>query len=79
MPAWWNLRWLPDSRGILATGMDGNVWLIPVDPDASPVCLTRDDPNVSWNFVVSPDGRHIAYHVVVPRGSSIWRVDLGIF
>jgi Tol biopolymer transport system component len=79
MQAWWNLRWLPDSRGILATGMDGNVWLIPVDPDASPVCLTRDDPGVSWNFVVSPDGRHIAYHVVVPRGSSIWRVDLGIF
>jgi Tol biopolymer transport system component len=77
MLSWWNLRWLPDSRGILATGMDGNVWLLPLDPDATPVCLTRDDPNVSWNFVISPDGRYIAYHVLIPRGSSIWKVDLG--
>jgi len=77
MLAWWSLQWLPDNRGILATGFDANVWLLPVDPDANPVCLTRDDPDRSWNFVVSPDGRHIVYHVQVPRGSSIWKVDLG--
>ena len=79
MLAWWNLHWLPDSRAVLATGMDGNVWLFPVDADANPVSLTRDDPNVSWNFVVSPDGQYIAYHVLIPKGSSIWMVDLGDF
>jgi Tol biopolymer transport system component len=75
--AWWNLRWLPDSQGLLAVGLDANVWLFPVDPDASPVCLTQDDPNRAWLFVLSPDGGHIVYSSQMPRGSSIWRVDLG--
>jgi len=77
MLSWWNLHWLPDGRGVLATGADGNVWLLPVHPESGPVSLTRDDPNVSWNFAVSPDGSHIAYHVVIAQGSSIWKVDLG--
>jgi WD40 repeat protein len=77
MISWWNLRWLPDSRGVLAVGVDANVWLFPVDPDASPVCLTQDDPNRAWQFVLSPDGEHIVYPSQMPRGSSIWRVDLG--
>ncbi len=77
MLAWWNLHWLPNSRAVLATGMDGNVWHLPVDSDADPVCLTRDEPNVSWNYAISPDGNHIAYHVEIPQGSSIWMVGLG--
>jgi hypothetical protein len=76
MLAYWNNIWLPDSRGILTTGLDGNVWLMPVDPDQSPVALTRDDPGLAWNFVLSPDGRHIAYSSRRSRGSSLWLVDL---
>ena len=77
MLSWWSLQWLPDSRGILATGFDANVWLLPLDPGENAVCLTQDDPDRSWHFVLSPDGSRIAYHVLTPRGSSIWMVDLG--
>jgi Tol biopolymer transport system component len=76
MVAYWNDVWLPDSRGILTTGTDANVWLMPVDPSQEPVALTRDDPNTAWNFVLSPDGRHIAYSSRMSRGSSLWLVDL---
>jgi hypothetical protein len=76
MGSYWNNVWLPDSRGILANGADGNVWLMPVDPAQSPVALTADDPNDLWNFVLSPDGRHIAYGSRTSRGSSLWLVDL---
>jgi Tol biopolymer transport system component len=76
--SWWNLRWLPDGSGVLATGWDdGNVWFFPVDPGESPVCLTQDNPKAVREFVLSPDGRHIVYPSRVPRGSSIWLVDLG--
>jgi Tol biopolymer transport system component len=76
MLAYWDNVWLPDSRGILAVGFDANVWLMPVDPDQSPVALTRDDPGLAWQFVLSPDGRHIAYSSRRVRGSSLWLVDL---
>jgi Tol biopolymer transport system component len=77
MLSYWNNIWLPNSRGILTTGIDGNVWLMPVDPGQDPVALTRDDPGLAWNFVLSPDGRHIAYSSRRSRGSSLWLVDLG--
>ena len=76
--SWWNLRWLPDSRGVLAAGWDDhNVWFFPVDPGERPVCLTQDNPKEVDEFVLSPDGRHIVYPSRVPRGSSVWMVDLG--
>ena len=76
--SWWNLRWLPDSRGVLAAGWDDhNVWLFPVDPNESPVCITQDEPNGVDAFVLSPDGKHIVYPSWVSRGSSVWQVDLG--
>ncbi len=77
MVSYWNNVWLPDSRGILTTGWESaDVWLMPVDPDRSPVALTRDDPGQAWNFVLSPDGSHIAYSSRSVRGSSLWLVDL---
>ncbi len=76
MTSYWNNVWLPDSRGILTTGMDGNVWLMSAEASQDPVALTRDDPNESWNFVLSPDGRHVAYSSRMVRGSSLWLVDL---
>jgi Tol biopolymer transport system component len=74
--SYWNNVWLPDSRGIVANGLDGNVWLMPVDPDQNPIALTADAPNELWNFVLSPDGSHIAYSSPTSRGSSLWVVDL---
>jgi len=75
---WWGPQWLPDSRGIVVSGVDANVWLIPLDPSANPVALTQDEPDDIWrDFVLSPDGRHIAYVSEFLRGSSIWRLDLG--
>ncbi len=74
---WWSPRWLPDSRGIVTVGVDGNVWLIPLDPSARPVALTQDDPNSVWRYSLSPDGRTIAYSSEMPTGSSIWRVQPG--
>ena len=76
MVSYWNSVWLPDSRGIVTTGMDANVWLMSVDPNQKPVALTRDDPNQAWHFVLSPDGRNIAYSSRTSRGSSLWLVDL---
>jgi Tol biopolymer transport system component len=74
--SWWNLRWLPDSRGVVAVGWDdANVWFYPVDPGESPVCLTADDAKGVWEFVLSPDGQYIVHPSRVPRGSSIWLVD----
>jgi Tol biopolymer transport system component len=72
---WWNPRWLPDGRRILATGMDGNVWLIPLDPNARPVAITKDNPGV-WQYKLSPDGRYIAYSGERQLGSSIWLLTL---
>lgn len=76
--SWWDLRWLPNSRGVLAVGWDdANVWLFPVDPGERPACVTQDEPRSVWEYVPSPDGRHIVYPSRVPRGSSIWMVELG--
>lgn len=74
---WWSPQWLPDARGIVVVGADGDLWLIPLDPFARPVALTEDDPNSTWAFVLSPDGRHLAYASEFLRGGSIWRLDLG--
>jgi len=76
--SWWNLRWLPDGSGVLAAGYDdGNVGFFPVDPSESPVSVTQDESNEVWEFVLSPDGRHIVYPRRISRGSSLWLVDLG--
>jgi Tol biopolymer transport system component len=73
---WWNPRWLPNGRGILVNGLDANVWLIPLDPNARPVAITQDDPNSVWLYKLSPDGRYIAYPGERELGSSIWLLKL---
>ena len=74
---WWSPQWLPDARGIVVVGADGELWLIPLDPVARPVALTQDHPNSTWEFVLSPDGRYIACASLVREAGSIWRLDLG--
>jgi Tol biopolymer transport system component len=75
----WSPRWLPDGRGLLVQGEDGNVWQISSQPGVRPMEVTEALPpnNEVWDFHVSPDGRFIAYARGIFRGSSIWRVDLG--
>lgn len=73
---WWSLQWLPDGRGILAVGMDANVWLVPLDAEGRPVNLTQDDSNSAYNYRLSPDGRWIAYASGRQTGSSVWLLKL---
>lgn len=77
----WGLQWLPDSRAVTifaeGTGLEADVWLVPIQEGVRPVNLTRDDPAQKWGYLLSPDGRYVAYPSEVRRGSSIWLVDLG--
>jgi Tol biopolymer transport system component len=77
----WDLAWLPDSRAVTVVGNGGprnetDVWLISLREGDPPVNLTRDDPSEMEEYSLSPDGRYIAYPAMIPRGSSIWRIDL---
>jgi Tol biopolymer transport system component len=73
---WWGPQWLPDGRRIVVVGDDGNLWLIPLDPSARPVDLTKDDPNSVWRFKLSPDGQFVAYPSERQQGGSIWLMNL---
>ena len=77
-------QWMPDSRHFLGGGNWGGedqwgagVWLVSLDPDVPPVPVSADLKESIWYFKLSPDGRYIAFESEMPRGSSIWRVDLG--
>ena len=61
------------GRGL---GYTTDIWLISLREGDRPVNLTRDDPSTMWDYSLSPDGRYIAYPAEIPRGSSIWRIDL---
>lgn len=82
-PQWgWNIEWLPDDRAFTVFGMTGqayqtHVFLVSLREGERPVALTRDDPSTRWGYALSPDGRYVAYPAEIPRGSSIWRLDLG--
>ncbi|MCK5447299.1 MAG: PD40 domain-containing protein [Gemmatimonadetes bacterium] len=78
----WGIRWLPDSEGLTVFAQSlpsyrTDVWLFSLREGEPPVALTKDETTEFWYYSLSPDGRHIAYPAAVPRGSSIWMVDLG--
>lgn len=81
-PMWgWQIQWLPNDDaftvfGMTGTGSETHVYLVSLREGERPVALTRDDPSVRWGYELSPDGRYVAYPAEIPRGSSIWRVDL---
>jgi Tol biopolymer transport system component len=75
--SWWGHQWLPDSSGFLTAGTEGRVWFMPVDPAADPVPFTEEGEGEIFNFVLSPDGRQIAYAPWIVKGSSLWLIDLG--
>jgi len=70
-------QWLPDSSALLACCADGEVWLVPTDPASEPVSLTEEEEEDIDHFILSPDGRHIAYVPRIWKGSSLWLLDLG--
>lgn len=80
--SWIGLQWMPDGEHFLVVGEKNDdttsrVWLISLDLGTPPVDVTADlDANV-WYYYLSPDGRYIAIESEIPRGGSIWRVDLG--
>jgi dipeptidyl aminopeptidase/acylaminoacyl peptidase len=80
-PSGWSIRWMPDSRAVTVLGSVGgsttDIWLVSLRDGDRPVNLTRDDSSTMWNYSLSPDGKYIAYPAEIPRGSSIWRIDLG--
>ena len=78
----WGIQWLPNDEaftvfGLTGTGIQRHVFLVSLREGERPVAVTRDDPSVGWTYELSPDGRYVAYPAEIPRGSSIWRVDLG--
>jgi hypothetical protein len=60
----------------LVNGIDGNIWLIPLDPNARPVAITQDEPRGVWLYRLSPDGRYIAYPRERDLTTSIWLLKL---
>jgi hypothetical protein len=75
--SWWGHQWLPDSSGFLTAGTQGDIWLIPVDAMAEPVPITEEEAGDTYDFVLSPDGRFVAYAPTVLGGDSLWLVHLG--
>jgi hypothetical protein len=77
---WYEPRWLPDDDAIaFIAGYEGirtHVVLMSLRDGESPIVLTRDDPSSKWGFVLSPDGRHIAYPGEVWQGGAVWTMDL---
>jgi Tol biopolymer transport system component len=78
----WQIEWLPDDHAVTVFGMTGqafqtHVFLVSLREGERPIALTQDDPSTRWGYELSPDGRYVAYPAEIPRGSSIWRVDLG--
>jgi hypothetical protein len=48
-----------------------------MNPDSEPVSLTEEEEDPVGEFILSPDGRHIAYTPHIFKGSSLWLIDLG--
>ncbi len=78
----WGIRWLPDSQALTVFAQTlpswrTDVWLFSLREGEPPVALTRDETSSFWQYTLSSDGKYIAYPAEVPRGSSLWLVDLG--
>jgi len=77
---WFDAQWLPDNSGVVVmAGYEGvrtHVLLVPLHQGEAPVVITRADPAPKWSFLLSPDGRYVAYPGEVQRGSSFWIMDL---
>lgn len=69
------LQWLRDDSGMVGIGreVDGgpvNAYLIPLREGAQPRLIA--EVGDTWEMLLSPDGKHIAYKVNGPSTTSIW-------
>jgi Tol biopolymer transport system component len=77
---WYWSRWAPDNSGITAiVGAGGTGWVafVPTAPGEAVRHLSRSEDHSAWVFAeISPDGRYVAYPAEVPRGMTLWRMDV---
>jgi hypothetical protein len=77
---WYEPRWAPDNSGITAivgAGNKGWVAFVPTTPGQPVRHLSKADDQSVWAFTaISPDGRYVAYPADVPRGRTLWRMDV---
>jgi Tol biopolymer transport system component len=77
---WYEPRWLPDNSGITAivgAGDKGWVAFVPTAPGRAVRHISKSDDHSAWLFTgVSPDGRYVAYPAEVPRGMTLWRMEI---
>lgn len=77
----YEMRWLPDGTGFTAIAqMADQPWtdvvLFRLADPSRPVVLTQADDRATWGHVLSPDGQFVAYQSEIPRGGSVWLVDV---
>jgi hypothetical protein len=73
--------WVPNSDDIVyhhnnVGGLQNALMRMSSQPGAQPRIISRQERSPFWNFVISPDGRTIAYPAELPVRSAIWRVEL---
>jgi hypothetical protein len=77
---WYWPRWASDNSGITAIAGAGNsgwVAFVPTAPGQAVRHLSKSDDQSAWVFSeISPDGRYVAYPAEVPRGRTLWRMDV---
>jgi hypothetical protein len=86
----WRPTWLPDASGLLmitnasGTGKSGGLWsgerrevaLVKMADSQNPILLAKDDPVEQIGYSLSPDGKFVAYQVIVEKGRSIYLIDV---
>lgn len=78
LPGWtpcWLTQWLPDDSGLLTLSVrpgtrKPEVIHVPLRGGAGPRAITNGETNEIWGFLVSPDGRSVAYQVTLPATRS---------
>ena len=78
---WYEIFWLPDGSGFTMIAQPRGkgttvVALVKLADPEHPILLTKDDPRSTWGHSLSPDGKYVAYASEVPRGSSIYLIDV---
>jgi hypothetical protein len=77
------LTWLPDNSEVLYLTFNGStapprtaLARLSAQPGARPRVISEQEKLPFWDYVVSPDGKWVAYLADLPMKSTIWRVEL---
>jgi Tol biopolymer transport system component len=72
--------WLPDGSGTIALVMNskfqGNLYRIPARGTGAPVQIARGETGLIWDFVLSPDGKSVAYPAELQGPSVLWKIEI---